>query len=173
MERSELARRIFQVSHLHGSFLLRSGSRSSEYFDKYRFAAVPELLSAVAQGLAELIPRDVDVIAGVELGGVVIATALSIVSGKPVAFVRKARKDYGTQNLVEGAPVEGKSVCMIEDVVSTGGQLIESTLELRRAGARISLALSVVDRTGGDRRRLAENSIELRSLFTAAYLGAA
>ena len=170
MERSELARRLVNVSHLRGRFLLRSGTYSDEYFDKYRFAAMPELLSAVAEGMAALIPRDVDVIAGVELGGVVIATAVSLASNKPMASVRKSRKEYGTQNLVEGASVDGKNVCVIEDVISTGGQLIESSLELRQAGARVSTAICVVDRTASDHRRLAANSIDLRSLFTAADL---
>ena len=170
MDRMELARRLVEASHLRGRFLLRSGNHSDEYFDKYRFAAEPELLSAVAQGLAELIPQNVDLIAGIELGGVVIATAVSLASGRPMSFVRKARKEYGTQNIVEGAPVDGKVVCMIEDVISTGGQLIESVLELRQAGAQVSTALCVVDRTGGNHGRLAEQAIELRALFTAADL---
>lgn len=170
MERSDLARRLARVSRLRGRFLLRSGTYSDEYFDKYRFAAAPELLSTVAAGLTRLIPRDVDLIAGVELGGVVIATAVSLASMKPMAFVRKSRKEYGTQNIVEGAAVDGKVVCVIEDVISTGGQLIESILELRRAGARVSTAICVVDRTGGDHRRFAENSVELTALFTAADL---
>jgi orotate phosphoribosyltransferase len=173
MERSDLAQRLARVSRLRGRFLLRSGAYSDEYFDKYRFAATPRLLSAVAAGLGRLIPHDVDIIAGVELGGVVIATAVSLAANKPVVFVRKARKEYGTQNIVEGAPIDGKTVCVIEDVISTGGQLIESTLELRQAGARVSTAICVVDRTGGDHRRLAENSVELRSLFTAADLSSA
>jgi orotate phosphoribosyltransferase len=100
----------------------------------------------------------------------VIATAVSLASGRPMSFVRKARKEYGTQNIVEGAQVDGKVVCMIEDVISTGGQLIESVLELRQAGARVSTALCVVDRTRGNHDRLAERAIELRALFTAADL---
>jgi orotate phosphoribosyltransferase len=69
MDRMELARRLVEASHLRGRFLLRSGTHSDEYFDKYRFAASPDLLSAVAEGLTPLIPHDVDLIAGIELGG--------------------------------------------------------------------------------------------------------
>ena len=172
MDRSDLASQLIERAHLRGRFRLRSGSYSDEYFDKYRFAAQPQLLSAIATGLAALLPEGTQVVAGIELGGVVIATAVALAANKPMAFVRKSRKDYGTQKIIEGVDVDGKMVCVIEDVISTGGQLVESTAALRQAGARISTALCVVDRTGGDHRRLTDSAITLKALFTAAELAA-
>jgi orotate phosphoribosyltransferase len=172
MDGPELASELMRRAHLRGRFRLRSGNYSDEYFDKYRFAAEPRLLSAIASGLAALLPDDTEVVAGIELGGVVIATAVDLAADKPMAFVRKTRKEYGTENLVEGAGIDGKVVCVIEDVISTGGQLIESTEALRQAGARVSTALCVVDRTGGDHRRLTESAITLVALFTSDELAA-
>ena len=92
MDRQELATRINDVCRLTGRFELRSGQVSDQYFDKYLFEADPVLLGAVADLAARLIPDGTEVLAGLELGGVPVATALSLVTGLPVAFVRKAAK---------------------------------------------------------------------------------
>ena len=170
MDRMELARRLVEASHLRGRFLLRSGTHSDEYFDKYRFAAAPDLLSAVAQGMAELIPQNVDLIAGIELGGVVIATAVSLASGRPMSFVRKARKEYGTQNIVEGAHGRRKSCLHDRGRDFDRRPINRKCLGIATGRRRVSTALCVVDRTGGNHGRLAEQAIELRALFTAADL---
>ena len=112
--KSDLAAAINDAAHLTGSFLLRSGATASEYFDKYRFEARPDLLAQVAAELAPLVPDDTEVLAGLELGGVPIATALSLHTGIPAAFVRKRAKEYGTQRLVEGAEVSGRRVLIVE-----------------------------------------------------------
>jgi orotate phosphoribosyltransferase len=171
MDRSTLAAEILSVAHLQGDFLLRSGARSSEYFDKYRFESRPELLRAIAQQLVPLVPPGTEILAGLELGGVPIATALSLETGLPVAFVRKAAKAYGTCRIAEGAEVDGRQVLVVEDVVTSGGQVVASTRELRELGALISCAVCVIDREGDGSRALSEIEVRLQSLFTKSQLG--
>ncbi len=146
MTRQELAKKIYEVAHLTGEFKLRSGQISHEYFDKYRFEARPELLREIAKQMAPLIPAGTEVLAGLEMGGIPIATALSLETGLPCAFIRKEAKDYGTCLFAEGTDVKDKNVCVIEDVVTTGGQVVISTKDLRSIGAKISHVLCVIHR---------------------------
>jgi orotate phosphoribosyltransferase len=105
MNREHLAEAIASVATLRGHFTLRSGATAREYFDKYRFESDPVLLRSIAGHLALLIPRETELLAGLELGGVPIATALALHTGLPAIFVRKRAKDYGTCQLAEGASV--------------------------------------------------------------------
>ncbi|QRN80048.1 MAG: orotate phosphoribosyltransferase [Nocardiopsis sp. BM-2018] len=173
MDRRSLAAAVFDRSHLTGSFLLRSGQVSSEYFDKYRFEADPRLLRALAEALAELVPEGTEVLAGLELGGVPLAVALGQVTGLPCAFVRKAAKPYGTRKVAEGSDVEGRRVLVIEDVVTSGGQVVASTADLRELGAEVDHALCVIDRQAGGPDALAAVGVALRPLFTMQDLKAA
>lgn len=146
MTKQELAKKIYDVAHLTGEFKLRSGQISNEYFDKYRFEAQPALLREIAKHMAPLIPADTEVLAGLEMGGIPIATALSLETGIPCVFVRKEAKEYGTCQFAEGLEIKGKKVCVIEDVVTTGGQVVISTADLRSLGANISHVLCVIHR---------------------------
>ena len=168
----ELAKRIFDASHLTGEFTLRSGARSGEYFDKYRFESQPDLLAAIAEAMADLVPSGTQALAGLELGGVPLATALSRITGLPAVFVRKRAKDYGTCQLAEGAEIDGVTLAVIEDVVTSGGQVVASCRELRERGAQLSQALCVIDREAGGRDALAAVGVELRPLFTMSELKA-
>lgn len=170
MTRQELGTAIYNVSHITGEFLLRSGKISNEYFDKYLFESNPELLQAIAEQMAVNLPDDLDVLAGLEVGGIPIATALSFVTGKPVVFVRKKAKEYGTCKLAEGVDVKDKKVVVIEDVVTSGGQIVLSTEDLRKEGAVIHQALCVIDRESGGPESLAKSGIELKPLFTMSEL---
>jgi orotate phosphoribosyltransferase len=105
LEKTELAQRIYKAAHLTGTFTLRSGQVSSEYFDKYLFEADPALLREIASLMTKNIPADTDILAGLEMGGIPIATALSLQTGIAGAFVRKKAKDYGTCKLAEGTDV--------------------------------------------------------------------
>jgi orotate phosphoribosyltransferase len=165
-----LARRVYDCAHLEGEFRLRSGALSTEYFDKYLFEADPELLRQVAEGLTELLPDGVQAVAGLELGGVPLATMVSQVSGLPALFVRKVAKEYGTCRLAEGGEVEGRRLAVIEDVVTSGGQVIESARALRERGADIAAVLCVIDRESGGAEALGADGLELRSLFTMSEL---
>lgn len=119
--RSDLARRIAEVATLEGEFELRSGQISNRYFDKYRFEGMPSLLKPLARAMADLIPAETEVVAGLELGGIPLVTAISLETGIPAAFVRKEAKTYGTCRAIEGEDVSGRRVTFIEDVISTGG----------------------------------------------------
>jgi orotate phosphoribosyltransferase len=149
MTKPELAKRIGERCRLTGQFRLRSGLVSSSYFDKYLFESDPVLLDAVAAHLVDLLQPSAEVLAGLELGGVPVATALSLRTGLPVAFVRKAAKPYGTAKLAEGAEIVGRQVVVIEDVVTTGGQAAASAGELRDRGALVDTVVCVVDRSDG------------------------
>jgi orotate phosphoribosyltransferase len=166
MDRNELARKIFRVSHLTGSFKLRSGQISNEYFDKYLFESDPELLNEIGTHLSKLIPEGTEALAGLEMGGIPIATILSARTNIPAVFVRKKAKDYGTCKLAEGVDVANKKVCVIEDVVTTGGQIILSTNDLKHLGARIEYVLCVIERDKKGRDNLKKEGLELLSLFT-------
>lgn len=168
--RNKLASAIAAVATLRGEFMLRSGTVSAEYFDKYRFESDPALLQAIADHLATMIPAHTQVLAGLELGGVPIATALGLLTGRPIVFVRKRAKDYGTRQLAEGLDIRGRRVLVIEDVVTSGGQIVTSTDDLRKLGATVTDALCVIDRESGARSALSEAGIELHSLFTKTDL---
>ena len=170
MEKAELARRVVEVALRRGSFKLRSGQVSDVYFDKYQFEALPELLREIARQLCPLLPRGTEVLAGLELGGVPIATALSLETGLPVAFVRKQRKDYGTCLIAEGAVVRDKSVCIIEDVITTGGAVLDSVRELRAEGARLGTVLSVIFRGDPAKDQFAAEGLTRVSLLSLADL---
>jgi orotate phosphoribosyltransferase len=169
MEKAELAKRVVEVSLRRGEFKLRSGQTSNVYFDKYQFEAVPELLKEIARQMVALIPAGTEVLAGLELGGVPVATALSFETGLPVAFVRKERKSYGTCLIAEGAALKGKRVCIVEDVITTGGAVIDSAQELRNEGALLDTVLSVIFR-GDGKDKLAEVGLTRVSLLSLADL---
>lgn len=168
-----LARRIYERSHLTGSFRLRSGSVSSEYFDKYLFESDPALLREIATEMVALLPAGIDALAGLELGGVPLATAASQISGLPTLFVRKQAKDYGTCRLAEGGDLAGRRLAVFEDVVTSGGQVIASCGQLRELGAEIVTVLCVIDREAGGVAALAAEDLALHSLFTMSQLKAA
>lgn len=172
MRIESLASRIYAVSHLTGEFVLRSGRVADEYFDKYRFEADPVLLDEVAAGMAGLVPEGTEVLAGLEMGGIAVVTALGRQVGLPCAFVRKSAKPYGTRRLAEGAEITGRQVLVVEDVVTSGGQVVTSSRQLRELGARIDHALCVIDRQEGGAEALAGAGIRLRPLLTRLDLEA-
>lgn len=168
--RADLARRLHAAAHLTGSFTLRSGATSAEYFDKYRMESDPALLREVAGAMAPLVPDDAEALCGLELGGVPLAVALSQVTGLPTRFVRKQAKTYGTAMLAEGGPVDGLRVAVVEDVVTSGGQALASCEDLRERGASIAAVLCVVDREAGGREAMAQRGLELRALYRFSEL---
>jgi len=169
MDKAELARRVRQACYLEGEFVLRSGKVANFYFDKYQFEGDPQLLRAVAELAAPLVPTSTEVLAGLELGGVPLSTALSLVTGLPQVLVRKQAKTYGTAKLAEGPDVAGRRVLVVEDVVTTGGQVAMSTEELRARGAQVGTVLCVIDRRSGGPRgpdMLAGAGLSMVSVFS-------
>ena len=168
--RAALAARVHERAHLTGEFVLRSGAVNSEYFDKYLFESDPDLLREIAEAMRPLVPTGAEALAGLELGGIPLATMLSQLTGLPARFVRKQAKEYGTRRLAEGGEVEGLSLAVVEDVVTSGGQIIESCRELRTAGARVERVLCVIDREAGGVENLRDEGLELAPLFTMSEL---
>ena len=161
-----LALRIRQSAQLKGSFVLRSGKHSDTYFDKYRFEADPVLLKDIASQMAVLLPVGTQVLAGLEMGGIPVVTLLSQVTGLPAAFIRKEAKSYGTCRYAEGAQLNGKSFVLVEDVVSSGGAILDALGLLRADGLMPSAALCVIDRETGGKEALAAAGLPLLPLLT-------
>ncbi len=170
MDRSKLAAAISRASELRGEFRLRSGIATDRYFDKYRFESDPALLREIARALVPLVPADAEGLAGLELGGVPVATVLAQETGLPAFFVRKRAKEYGTARLAEGGEIRDRKLCIVEDVVTSGGQIVLSSADVRRLGAHVEVALCVIDRQAGGPEALSKSGIELRALFTASEL---
>jgi orotate phosphoribosyltransferase len=170
MDRDGLARTIYERTHLTGEFLLRSGATSNEYFDKYLFESDPELLRTIGEALVSLLPTGTDALAGLELGGVPLATMVSQLTGLPALFVRKEAKSYGTCRLAEGGDVDGRRLTVVEDVVTSGGQVVASCGDLRDRGAIVEHAVCVIDRESGGQKNLADIDVELHALFTMSEL---
>ncbi len=177
MTDAELAQRLREHAYLEGEFVLRSGRRSRYYLDKYRFETDPELLRALGERLAAralAVEADQpDLLAGPELGAVALAAAASLASGIPFLIVRKDAKTYGTVRRIEGAYEAGSRVCLVEDVVTTGGAAVAAVEALREAGLECRRAVCVVDRGEGGVDALARVAVRLHALFRAEDLAGA
>jgi orotate phosphoribosyltransferase len=176
MTRDELATRLLERAYLEGDFLLRSGRRSRYYLDKYRFETDPELLAGLGRELGALVREhapDAELLAGPELGAVPLAAVTAIETGVPYLLVRKEAKEYGTAKRLEGVFEPGMRVCVIEDVVTSGGALLSAVDALREADLDVSAAICVVDREEGGAEAIAAAGVEFLALFTSSKLGIA
>src|SRR5881394_1881884 len=167
MTREQLARRIAEVSLLRGEFTLRSGRKSNYYLDKYRFETQPDVLLALGKLFAERVTTSIDRIAGAELGAVPLAAAASMASGKPCVFIRNQKKEYGTAKQIEGILNAGEHVLIVEDVLTTGGQVLEAAKTLSDMGAKIERIVAVIDRMEGARENIERGGFVFESLFTS------
>ncbi|WP_416973905.1 orotate phosphoribosyltransferase [Streptomyces sp. 4F14] len=170
MTLTTLRARVAATACVTDEFTLPDGQVLDSYFDEYRLAADPELLYDVAEAMATLVPEDAEVLAGIELGGVPLVVALSAATGLPSAFLRRRSKTYGSRRQIEGAGVGGRRVVLVDDVVRSGGQLLEMTRMLRIAGAPVSDALCVLERPLGGRPFLHGHGVRLHPLLTEADL---
>jgi orotate phosphoribosyltransferase len=166
MDRHTLAEAIRDSSKLSGHFVLRSGRTSDTYFDKYLFESDPTILRAVADQLSALVPNDTEILCGLEMGGIPVAAMLSQVTGLPCAFLRKERKPYGTKKFAEGPDLRGRRILLVEDVVSSGGAIIDEVAMLRDDGIAVDRAVCVIDRQTGGVEALDAIGVTLESLFT-------
>ena len=171
LTRDELARRIAAVALLHGEFTLRSGRKSNFYLDKYLFETQPDILRELGRMFADKLPAGVDRIAGPELGAIALAAAASMHSGKPFVIVRNQKKGYGSGKVIEGAFHPGESVVIVEDILTTGGQIIEAAKTLEAAGVKVVKMLGTIDRLEGAREKIEAAGYSYESLFTIKDLG--
>ena len=173
MTDAELRAAIVQHAYLEGDFVLRSGRRSRYYLDKYRFETRPELLEALGAKLAGAVAEaepEATRLAGPELGAVTLLAAASLHSRLPFVIVRKQPKDYGTAKRLEGEFEPGERVCLVEDIVTSGGAAVQTVEAVREAGLECRTAVCVVDREEGGSAALADHEVALRSLFLASDL---
>jgi orotate phosphoribosyltransferase len=165
-----LAREIDARCRLHGEFTLRSGQVAGEYFDKYLFESDPVLLRRVVECMTALVPAGTDLLGGLELGGVPLATMLSSATGIPALFVRKEAKAYGTRQLAEGGDPAGRTVAVVEDVITTGGAVRNAAQALRASGATVTTVICAIDRSRPGDAVLGRDGIMIRSVMTKDLL---
>jgi orotate phosphoribosyltransferase len=171
MRREELIRRIKETAYLEGDFVLRSGKRSKYYLDKYLFETCPDILRALGQEFAKHVTDDVTLIAGAELGGVALAAATAMETGKNWVIVRNSKKGYGTGKLIEGVLRPGDVVLLVEDIATTGGQVLEAAKVITEAGAKVERIVCVIDRKQGAQENIAEAGYKFESILTRDDFG--
>jgi orotate phosphoribosyltransferase len=158
----DLAERLLAASELHGDFVLSSGRRSSVYFDKFRFLTDPDLLRETAHAVADLLEDGVTLLAAPEGAATLLVAAVALETGLPIAVVRKQPKEYGTRSQVEGVVARGARVALVEDVSTTGRQVLAAARALEEAGCTIARIVLAIDRGGGGHLRAA--GYEVRSV---------
>ena len=171
MTKQELAKKVKEAAYLEGDFVLRSGKRSKYYLDKYLFETKPEILKALGEEFAKHVGNDVTLIAGAELGGVALAAATAMAANKNWIIVRNSKKDYGTSKMVEGILKAGDVVLLVEDIATTGGQVLEAAKVITEAGAKVKKIVAVIDRKQGAGENITSAGYVFESILTKDDLG--
>jgi len=169
--RNELIKRIKETAYLEGDFILRSGKRSKYYLDKYLFETCPDILKALGKEFSKHMSDDVTLIAGAELGGIALAAATAMETGKNWVIIRNSKKDYGTGKLIEGKLNKGDVVLLVEDIATTGGQVLEAAKVIIEAGAKVKKIVAVIDRKQGAGENITAAGYKFESLLTKDDLG--
>ena len=160
----------FHISRANSNSALEN--ISNFYWDKYRFESDPALLTAIAKEMVKLLPSGYDGLAGLELGGIPLATAISLQTGMPCFYVRKEAKTYGTYNLIEGGAETRSNLVVIEDVITTAGQVCTSIEQIRAVGYTVEHVVAVIDRQAGGREKISALGCSFASVFTLEALEA-
>ena len=171
MDRTQLAQRIAQIALLRGEFTLRSGRKSSFYLDKYLFSTQPDILRELGLMFAQRLSPGTTRLVGAELGGIPLVTAASLASGLPSIFIRNQKKEYGTSKQLEGVISSDDQIVIVEDIATTGGQVLEAASVIAATGAKISKIIATIDRQEGARENIERAGYAFDALFTIADLG--
>jgi len=171
MTRKQLIKRIKETAYLEGDFVLRSGKRSKYYLDKYLFETCPDILKALGEEFAGFMTDDVTLIAGAELGGVALAAATAMATGKNWVIIRNSKKGYGTGKMVEGVLKAGDVVLLVEDIATTGGQVLEAAKIIIEAGATVKKIVCVIDRKQGAEENITGAGYRFEAILTKDDLG--
>jgi orotate phosphoribosyltransferase len=171
VNREELIKRIKETAYLEGDFTLRSGKKSKYYLDKYLFETCPDILKALGAEFAEYVTDDVTLIAGAELGGVALAAVTAMETGKNWIIVRNSKKGYGTGKMIEGMLKADDVVLLVEDIATTGGQVLEAAKIITEAGAKVSNIVCVIDRKQGAGENITAAGYKFESILTKNDLG--
>ncbi len=171
MNREELIKRIKETAYLEGDFTHRSGKKSKYYLDKYLFETCPDILKALGAEFAEYVTDDVTLIAGAELGGVALAAVTAMETGKNWIIIRNSKKGYGTGKMIEGVLKANDVVLLVEDIATTGGQVLEAAKVITEAGAKVSNIVCVIDRKQGAAENITAAGYKFESILTKNDLG--
>ena len=171
MTRDELIKRIKETAYLEGDFTLRSGKKSKYYLDKYLFETCPDILKALGEEFARYVTDDVSLIAGAELGGVALAASTAMATGKNWVIIRNSKKGYGTGKMIEGVINQGDVVLLVEDIATTGGQVLEAAKIITQAGASVKEIICVIDRKQGAEQNITDAGYKFESILTKDDLG--
>ncbi len=171
MNDKDLIARISEAALLRGEFTLRSGRKSKYYLDKYLFETQPDILKALGERFAKHVDASVDRLAGAELGGIPLVTAAAMATGKPSVLIRNQKKDYGTAKQLEGVLKAGDKIMIVEDIATTGGQVLEAAKVITEAGGQVVKIVAVIDRQEGARETIEKAGYVFASLFTKTDLG--
>jgi len=170
--KDRIARRLIDVKAVEfGEFTLASGRRSDVYVNMKRALTYPDILAMCAQAMVHHAPES-DKVAGVALGAVPLAVAISLETGLPYLMIRKKAKGHGMRNLIEGAIESGDRVFMVEDVTTTAGSAVPGVEALREAGAHMDTLVVVVDRCEGATETMADAWVNLIPVLTLDELRA-
>jgi orotate phosphoribosyltransferase len=171
MNKEQLATRIAETAVLHGEFTLRSGRKSTWYIDKYLFTTKPDILFELGKMFATKIPNTTTLLAGAELGGIPLVTTTAMATDLPCIFIRNQKKEYGTSQQLEGVLTPDDRVVIVEDIATTGGQVLEAAETIQGQGATVESIIAVIDRCEGARENVEAAGHVFDSLFTTADLG--
>jgi orotate phosphoribosyltransferase len=169
--REELIKRIKETAYLEGDFTLRSGKKSKYYLDKYLFETCPDILKALAVEFASHVTDDVTLIAGAELGGVALAAATAMETGRNWVIIRNSKKGYGTGRMIEGLLKPDDVVLLVEDIATTGGQVLEAAKVITTAGAKVKKIVCTIDRKQGAEENITGAGYRFESILTKDDLG--
>lgn len=154
-----------------GDFTLASGKKSRYYIDIKKATSIPSVLKLIAEMAAEKLGNNrVDRIGGVALGGVPLATAVSLITNNPLLLIRKSKKGYGTRGRFVGDVNKGETVILIEDVTTSGGSVLDAIELLRSKGVIVQTVITVVDREEGAMSNLREKDVKLIPLARASRI---
>lgn len=171
MQRAELIDRIRRAALLRGEFTLRSGRTSKYYLDKYLFETQPDILETLGKMFAGHIDASIDRLAGAELGGIPLVAVTSIISGLPCVLIRNRKKSYGTAKQLEGRLNPGDCVMIVEDIATSGGQVLEAARTISDQGGQVAKIVAAVDREEGARQNIEGAGYRFESLLTKSDLG--
>jgi len=154
-----------------GDFTLASGKKSPYYIDLRLVPSFPHEYRKMIKGLQNLIADDIGFenfhsLVSVPTGGLVVAASLATEIVKPLIYVRKQAKEHGTGKAVEGVTCQDMKLLMIEDVVTSGGSVINAIKSIKEEKMIVTDAYAVVDRMEGATEALQAEGVKLHSLST-------